>query len=62
MITATFSGFWGAPARDDSAPEPPGKRPGPIFIGDAVQPWGAETMLLAVMRRDAERCNEDDQP
>lgn len=62
MLSAALSGFWSLPAREETSPEPPRKRPGPIFIGDAVQPWGAETMLLAVMRRDAERAAGDDQP
>lgn len=58
MITATFAQFWTLPPREKSTPEPPKKRPGPLFIGDAVQPWGHETMLLTLLRRDAAK---DDQ-
>jgi hypothetical protein len=54
MLTATLSHFWPAPARAATTPEPPRKRLTPIFIGDAVQPWAGETMLLAILRQDAE--------
>lgn len=60
MFATAVSFFW--PAADASAatqPEPR-RRPSPIFIGDAVQPWGRETLLLAVLRRDAE--DAEDQP
>ena len=29
------------------------KRAAPVFIGDAVQPCGGETLLLALLRREA---------
>ena len=54
MFAATFSAFWTAPAKDRTAPEPPRKRPAPVFIGDAVQPWQGETMLLALLRAGSE--------
>ncbi|WP_298840137.1 hypothetical protein [uncultured Roseobacter sp.] len=37
-----------------TAPERPVRRKSPVFIGDAVQPWGPDTLLLDLMRRDAE--------
>lgn len=53
MFAATLSHFWSAPAREAAAPEPPRKRPPPIFIADAVHPWQGETLLLAILRAEA---------
>lgn len=54
MIAAAFS-FWQMPRRAErTAPDPSKPRPAPVFIGDAVQPWGGETMLLAILRAQAE--------
>ncbi|MCR9126372.1 MAG: hypothetical protein NXH82_09595 [Rhodobacteraceae bacterium] len=36
-----------AAARTDP---PPPKRGGPVFVQDAITPWGGETMLLALLR------------
>lgn len=60
MLTATFSAFWGFSTSEKTTAPAPAKRTGPVFIGDAVQPWGRETMLLAIMRKD--RDAQDDQP
>lgn len=60
MFAAALSSFWASPAREDTVPEPPKKRPTPLFIGDAVQPWGGETMLLSILRREVLRQIEDD--
>ena len=38
------------------------KRPGPIFIHDAVIPWQQETLLLSILRRQAADVADDDQP
>lgn len=62
MFAATLTSFWPATAKTDSAPEPPRRYRGPIFIGDAVMPWGAETLLLARLREDAEAAKAEDQP
>lgn len=48
--------FWPAPRRRDTAttaPERPKRRP-PVFIHDAITPWNGETMLLALLRQQAE--------
>ncbi len=52
MLTTAVSFFW--PMSDAPATTRPERRrqPGPIFIGDAVQPWGQDTLLLAVLLRD----------
>lgn len=34
----------------------------PVFIGDAVIPWGAETLLLKLLREDAEGRPQDRPP
>lgn len=49
-----------ATAQTRPVPEPPARRGTPVFIGDAVQPWGGETLLLEIIRRDADR--HRDQP
>jgi len=60
MFASALSSLWVSPRREDTASEPPKKRPTPLFIGDAVQPWGGETMLLSILRRDALRDDEKD--
>ncbi|NOD63887.1 MULTISPECIES: hypothetical protein [unclassified Ruegeria] len=42
-------------ARDAEASTGPERKPmrAPVFIHDAVTPWGAETMLLKVLREQA---------
>ncbi|MEM1353061.1 MAG: hypothetical protein AAGF27_12005 [Pseudomonadota bacterium] len=61
MLTATLNAFWPALPKTDSAPQPPRKYRGPIFIGDAVMPWGRETLLLALLREDANAAEDADQ-
>lgn len=54
MITAALS-FWRMPLRAErTATKPPKPRPAPVFIGDAIQPWGGETMLLSILRAQDE--------
>jgi len=62
MRAATLSSFWSAVWETETAPEPPRRYRGPVFIGDAVVPWGAETLLLARLRQDAEAAKSEDQP
>ncbi|QJF52805.1 hypothetical protein [Roseobacter ponti] len=46
------------PERDRTAPAAPSRKSTPVFIGDAVQPLGRDTLLLEIIRRDA-RADED---
>lgn len=62
MLAAALTSIWGTLPGTDTAPEPPCRYRGPIFIGDAVIPWGAETLLLARLREDVRAAQEDDQP
>ncbi|MGD9294225.1 MAG: hypothetical protein PVI41_05015 [Roseobacter sp.] len=62
MFADALSSFWPAPAREDTAPEPRARRASPVFIGDAVRPWGQDTMLLHILRRDAPDEGEAGQP
>jgi len=61
--TAHFSDFWFRPrsetAGTKSGPERRRHR-GPIFISDAVVPWGRETVLLDRLRKDALAMRDDD--
>ncbi|MDW3223266.1 MAG: hypothetical protein R8G34_10330 [Paracoccaceae bacterium] len=50
MFASTLSFFWPLSTPDRSAQKPPAPRPSPVFIGDAVQPWGQETMLLSILQ------------
>ncbi len=59
MISATLSAFWAPFAADETAPAPPRKRPAPLFIGDAVQPFAGETLLLALLRADMDKGSEN---
>jgi hypothetical protein len=44
-----------SPVMSDRRVSPvPEKRAAPVFIGDAIQPFGGETLLLALLRRDAD--------
>ncbi|WP_425660426.1 hypothetical protein [Roseobacter sp. EG26] len=54
MIAAQFASFWQYRASDQTGHTPPKPKGTPVFIGDAVQPWGCETLLLDILRRDAE--------
>jgi hypothetical protein len=60
MFAAALSGFWPAPPKAQERPAPPRKRPAPVLIGDAVQPFAGETLLLALLRAEAEK--KDAQP
>jgi len=46
--------------REITAPERTARR-GPVFIQDAVTPWGGETLLLSLLRAQA-LADLDDQP
>ncbi|MEE4187394.1 MAG: hypothetical protein V2I76_02965 [Roseobacter sp.] len=54
MFANALTSFWSLTVKEHAAPQPPCKRPAPVFIGDAVQPWAGETMLLSVLRQQAE--------
>ena len=59
MFAATLSSFWSSPkVQEATRPPKPRRAASPLFIGDAVQPWAGETMLLALLRED----QENDQP
>ena len=58
MITASFPAFWSRPAEVTQQAKPHKKYVAPLFIGDAVQPFGADTLLLEILRRGASE-NED---
>ena len=55
MFANALTSFWPAAPRADAVPDKPRKRPPPIFIGDAVQPWAGETLLLTLLREAALR-------
>lgn len=59
MFAATFSQFWGAVATAEAQTAPPRRKPAPLFIGDAVQPFGGETLLLTLLREEAMRDKDD---
>lgn len=52
---------WVSHTADKTAAEPPKPRRTTVFITDAVQPWGDETLLLMLLRRDAQRLGGSDQ-
>ncbi|WP_171101617.1 MULTISPECIES: hypothetical protein [unclassified Ruegeria] len=54
MDRALTPPFWVPAQKTEAAtgPEPKPRR-APVFIHDAVTPWGAETMLLKVLRDQA---------
>ncbi|SLN46334.1 hypothetical protein [Ruegeria meonggei] len=46
--------FWAVkPQSDTSTGPPPKPRRAPVFIHDAVTPWGHETLLLKLLRDQA---------
>ena len=55
MFANALSYFWSLPFAPDTTSEPPVKRHPPVFIGDAVQPWAGETLLLTLLREAALR-------
>ena len=61
MFSGTLSYFWPQAAeRSEVRPQPPKPRRAPVFVGDAVQPWGSGTMLLAILRQQAAKDEGDD--
>jgi len=61
--TAYFSDFWVWRRSDRSSTRSGPERRrcrGPIFISDAVVPWGRETVLLDRLRKDALAAMEDE--
>jgi hypothetical protein len=46
---------WVSHTADKKAVKPSKPRRTTVFITDAVQPWGDETLLLTLLRRDAQR-------
>ncbi len=50
MFAHALTAFWTPTEKSRTVTAPPRKRPAPIFIGDAVQPWAGETLLLAILR------------
>lgn len=52
MISDARFFFWPVSAPDRAAEQPPARRPSPVFIGDAIQPWGSETLLLSILQRE----------
>ena len=52
MLAASLSSFWPSFTRENVAPDRPRKRSAPIFIGDSVQPFAGETLLLSILRAD----------
>ena len=59
MTTATQALF--APRDDTPATTgpAPARRPGPVFIQDAVTPFGGATLLLALLRAEHMGAGED---
>ena len=55
MFANALSNFWPVTAPVEATVQPPTKRHPPIFIGDAVQPWAGETLLLTLLREAALR-------
>jgi len=54
MDRALSPPIWGITQRTDSTTGPPPKpRRAPVFIHDAVTPWGSDTMLLKLLREQA---------
>jgi hypothetical protein len=53
MTAFAFSSLWGFGPADVSGTSPTERRRAPLFIGDAVQPWGEVTILAAILRDDA---------
>ncbi|WP_299779284.1 hypothetical protein [uncultured Roseobacter sp.] len=54
MFASAVSFFWPPVSQAPVRPAPPKRYPSPVFIGDAVQPWGQGTMLLDILRREAD--------
>ncbi|MCV6585404.1 MAG: hypothetical protein OIF47_07700 [Marinibacterium sp.] len=60
VATLSFLRLWparaAAPATPRGAPE---RRPMPVFIHDAVTPWGDDTVLLALLRAQGDKDGAD---
>jgi hypothetical protein len=48
-----------ASSADTATGKKPVPRHGSVFIQDAVTPWGGETMLLTLLRRQAEKDQDE---
>jgi hypothetical protein len=59
-MIAALQTFWAPIGFTETVPEPQPRKTTPVFIGDAVQPWGRDTLLLEIIRRDEAR--RGDQP
>ncbi len=60
MFATARAYFWSDIPLADTDVSPPVKRHPPVFIGDAVQPWAGQTLLLTLLRDAALR--DLDQP
>ncbi len=54
MFASVFFPAWTLPERDRTTPAGQPRKSTPVFIGDAVQPLGGDTLLLEIIRRDAQ--------
>lgn len=60
MSTATRLSFGPVAAEDRAATGSERRpRPAPVFIHDAVIPWRGETLLLTILRAQADQTGED---
>lgn len=60
MIASVLTSFWGVSPVATTTPARSKPRSSPVFIGDAVQPWGCDTMLLEILHRDRETNQSDE--
>lgn len=63
--TQTLGGsFWADADADGNSTTGPERRRmrSPVFIGDALTPWGGETLLLAMLRAQALELEDDANP
>lgn len=60
MFAAALNSFWAVDTVKREKPARPKRLSTPVFIGDAVQPWNGQTMLLEIIRRDADRLTTQD--
>lgn len=65
MTDTTHSNAWAWQRQRDDSVATTGpdnrKRRAPVFIHDAVTPWGGETLLLSLLRQQALDAQDDDQ-
>ena len=62
MFTGTLPSFWFRPVQSQPKTKPPKPRGAPVFIGDAVQPLGSDTLLLTLLRQADEISGDDKDP